>query len=317
MFLVSPEAGRARRACPTSFDVVPYDSIPVSSMENPLRLAFFGDSIIKGCAPWFTNQFSLRFPNVDLVSLNAGVSGETSRDGLARLQELADWRPTVVVLGFGMNDWRKGVSQTEFRKNLEKLIDTLEHVGARVIPCTISPSYEGLRLGTNPEGDEYSEIVRDVALKRRLKIADVNAAWKRKIRPAWRGLRDALHPNKRGYALFCEALAHVVGHPSTTILWQYNGREARCNYRCPYCYYTRLWKPQDMFFGTMDQWRTGFKASFGKQPLYFYLGFGEPMLGGAFPDILDMVVKEPNWQLRVISNIFTSPGECPFNAVGP
>lgn len=272
-------------------------------MENPCKLVFLGDSITRECTPIFEKQLRREYPDVQLEVVNAGVIGETSRDGLKRIEAVVEESPDVVVIGFGVNDWRKGVSKREFKRNLCRMVDRLEAGGARVVPATVSPSTEGVAWGTNSTVDEYSCVVREIALDKRVKIADVSSLWKRTLRPARRGLRDSLHPNRLGYEVICESLMHVVPRRNTTVLWQYNSREAKCNYRCPYCYYIGLHSPSDKFFGTIEQWYEGFKNSFGNQHLVFYLAFGEPTLGAAFYDIVEMVGAELNWGLRMTSNV--------------
>jgi lysophospholipase L1-like esterase len=272
-------------------------------MENPCKLVFFGDSIAKGYAPKFDALLRQEYTDHVIETVNAGISGETSRDGLARLEGVVGEEAHVAVIGFGMNDWRKGVGKTEFRRNISRMVDDFETVGARVILTTINPVTEGDRRRSNAQVDAYNRIVHEVALEKRVKIADVNAMWKDEFRPAQRGLRDAIHPNSKGFELICRALMHIVPRRCTTVLWQYNGHEAKCNYKCPYCYYVGLWHPTDYFFGTVEQWHDGFRRSFGKQPLVFYLAFGEPSIGANFFEILDMAADEPNWQLRMTSNV--------------
>ena len=85
-------------------------------MENPCKLLFFGDSITKGYAPRLEKKLRDNYPEVVLTVVHAGVSGETSRDGLTRIPGLLDERPDLVVIGFGMNDWRKGVDREEYKK---------------------------------------------------------------------------------------------------------------------------------------------------------------------------------------------------------
>lgn len=204
-----------------------------------------------------------------------------------------------------MNDWRKGIFEKEFERNLLYMVDKFEEVNARIILTTINPSCQDSRLlkRSNKIVDEYNCIIRNVAREKRLKIADVNSLWKRDIKPVHRGLRDEIHPNRKGYEIYCKALLRIVPREHILILWQYNGHEAKCNYRCPYCYY--LWAPKgkDYFFGTTEQWHKAFKNCFGNQRLIFYLAFGEPTIGAAFHDIVEMIGSEPNWSLRITSNI--------------
>ena len=274
-------------------------------MENPCKIIFFGDSITKGYAPIFEDELRREYPEIALNVINAGVESETSRDGLARLEPLLDQKPNVAVIGFGMNDWRKGVSRKEYKKNLVKMLDAFEAVGTRVIINTVNPSYDFQKKRYNCEVDEYSQAVREIAYEKRIKIADINARWKCELNRPQKGLRDELHPNLLGYRIMCKALMHIVPRRNTTVLWQYNSHHAKCNYRCPYCYYLGLHSPTDQSFGTIEEWHEGFKGAFGNQHLTAYLGFGEPSLGRMFPEIVDMFGSEANWELRIISNIST------------
>lgn len=272
-------------------------------MENPCRIVFFGDSITRECAAPFADLLANRFPDVKIEAVNAGMIGETSRDGLKRLGTLVQERPQVAVIGFGMNDWRKGVGKGEFRENLSAMVREFLNAGARVVLLTVNPARSGRSRRVRKEPAEYSEVVRGVAQEHRVKVADVNALWKGMLRNPLRGLRDEIHPNRRGYAVYFEALRHVVPHSHTVVLWQYNGRECKCNYKCPYCYYAYSPKSENYFWGKIEDWRRAFKDAFGNQRLVFYLAFGEPTLGEAFYAVVGMIESEPNWSLRITSNI--------------
>ena len=275
-------------------------------MENPCKIIFFGDSITREYVPIFEKILKEEYSDKEIEVINAGVIGETSRDGLKRVPLLLKESAQVVVIGFGMNDWRKGISKKEFEHNLLYMVDKFEEVNGRVILTTINPSYQGSKgilKRSNKTVDEYNCIIRSVAREKRLKIADVESLWKREIKPFHKGLGDEIHPNLRGYAIYCKVLLRVVPREHTVVLWQYNGHEARCNYRCPYCYYSWAPKVGDYFFGTVEQWHKAFKNCFGNQRLIFYLAFGEPIIGAAFHDIVEMIGTEPSWALRITSNV--------------
>jgi lysophospholipase L1-like esterase len=272
-------------------------------MENPCKIIFFGDSITRECTPLFEKVLRKKYTDQEIEIINAGVIGDTSRTGLKRIAPFLDKSPQVVVIGFGMNDWRKEISKQEFKENISKMVDKFNENETRVILLTINPDHQGFFKGTSKEVDEYNYIIREIARKKRIKIADVNSLWKKKIRPPQRGLRDHIHPNRKGYEVFCESLLHVVPQSHTVILWQYNGRECKCNYNCPYCYYALSPKVEDYFFGKIEQWHHAFKEAFGSQKLIFYLAFGEPMLGKSFYDVVSMIEQEPKWNLRITTNL--------------
>ena len=97
-------------------------------MENPCKIIFFGDSITRECAPIFEKVLRERYADKKIEIINAGVISDTSRTGMKRIAPLLDKSPQVAVIGFGMNDWRKGISKQEFKENISKQTN---HAGAQ------------------------------------------------------------------------------------------------------------------------------------------------------------------------------------------
>jgi len=223
-----------------------------------------------------------------------------------RIQSILDQKPDVVIVGFGMNDWRKGVSLELFRQNMRTIVDRLEEHKIRVLLMTINPDYQGFFRGTSRIIDEYNRAIQEVAYEKCIRIVDVNSLWKREIKPYKAGLQDAIHPNKFGYEIICKSLMRVVPRKNTTIVWQYNGEHCACNYKCPYCYVPSNVNIGDHFIGTINLWNDAFKKAFRNQHLTFYISFGEPMLGKKFYDIVEMFATEPNWEMMMTSNLSCS-----------
>lgn len=277
-------------------------------MKKESKIVLFGDSITRSVFPFLKKEIEQKYPEKNYLLINEGINSQTTRDALKRINNIIDIKPDVVVIAFGMNDWRPaveemyGVSKFEYKNNLLKMIDIFESKGIRVLLNTITPSFNFEKNEYNLETKDYSHIVRKVAREKKIKIIDLEVFWKREIPNMKEGLRDYLHPNERGYKLISKYLTILIPRKYTTILWQYNSREAKCNYRCPYCYYIGLHNPEDRFTGYIEQWHERFKEAFGNQNLIFYLAFGEPTIGKNFPDILRMIESEPNWQLRITSN---------------
>jgi acyl-CoA thioesterase-1 len=79
--------------------------------------------------------------------VNAGVSGDTTTDGVERLPDVVALHPAVVILEFGANDGLRGVPVTEAYKNLEVLTEGLKKAGAKVLlagmtlPRNYGPEY--------------------------------------------------------------------------------------------------------------------------------------------------------------------------------
>lgn len=65
--------------------------------------------------------------------VNAGVSGDTSSDGVERLRGVLASRPAIAVIEFGGNDGLRGMPVTGTRANLEQMIVELQKAGAKVL----------------------------------------------------------------------------------------------------------------------------------------------------------------------------------------
>lgn len=76
--------------------------------------------------------------------INASISGDTSRGGLARLPAALDrYRPHLVILELGGNDGLRGLPLTALKTNLAAMIELCRAAGARVLlaEMRIPPNY--------------------------------------------------------------------------------------------------------------------------------------------------------------------------------
>ena len=93
-------------------------------------------------------EAKLKAAHVDATVINAGVSGDTSAGGLARLDwSLAD-NPDAAIVEFGGNDALRGLAPAETEKNLAAILDKLR---SRRIPALLL----GMRAPRNL-GPEYA-----------------------------------------------------------------------------------------------------------------------------------------------------------------
>jgi acyl-CoA thioesterase-1 len=91
-----------------------------------------------------------------LTVVNAGVSGNTSADGLARIDWLLKRKMDVLVLELGGNDGLRGVPVTAMRDNLQGIIERVKqrYPETRIVIA-------GMRLPPNL-GPDYTEAFRKV-----------------------------------------------------------------------------------------------------------------------------------------------------------
>jgi len=117
--------------------------------DNWPVIAAFGDSLSAGFGadqgksyPDFLQQ-DLDRQGLRYRVVNAGISGDTSTDGLVRVDTVIALKPAVVILEFGGNDGLRGLPVAATRANLEQMIVALRKSGAEVVLAgmTLPPNY--------------------------------------------------------------------------------------------------------------------------------------------------------------------------------
>jgi acyl-CoA thioesterase I len=122
--------------------------VPTAKDDRPVIVAF-GDSLTAGYGTDAGNSYP-DFLEKDLNAkgfhyhvINAGVSGNTTKDGLDRLDDVLALKPVVVIVAFGGNDGLRGLPIDSTRKNLDQIVSTLQHAGTKVVlgGITLPPNY--------------------------------------------------------------------------------------------------------------------------------------------------------------------------------
>ncbi len=119
----------------------------------PLTLLAFGDSLTAGyglppdAAPPALLQAMLDADGYAVQVVNAGVSGETTAGGLARLPWLLEDAPDAAILELGANDGLRGVDPAEMESNLMKMLELFKANDVEVL-------FTGMRAMANL-GEEY------------------------------------------------------------------------------------------------------------------------------------------------------------------
>ncbi len=124
--------------------------IPFAAAE-PFRIVGFGDSLMAGysLAPGegFPEklQAALHERGHDVVITNAGVSGDTTSGGLARLDWSVPEGTQLVLLELGANDMLRGVAPSITEANLDAMLTRLKqrHIGVLLIGMRAAPNLGG------------------------------------------------------------------------------------------------------------------------------------------------------------------------------
>jgi len=129
----------------------------------------------------------------------AGVPGEVSAAGLARLPSALDYyQPQLLILCSGGNDFLRKLGKQQAAANIRAMVRAARDRGVAVMLIAVpepglfaSPPdfYQDIakELGIPYEGDALAKILRDNELK-----------------------SDLIHPNAKGYALLAQAVAGVL-----------------------------------------------------------------------------------------------------------
>ena len=127
----------------------------------------FGDSLSAGYGaepgksyPDFL-QKDLNAAGLHWRVVNEGVSGNTTTDGLYRLNEVLAYKPRITIVEFGGNDGLRGLPIATTQANLGRIIQQLEAAGSRILLAglTLPPNYGGEYI------TRFGQIYVDLAKK--------------------------------------------------------------------------------------------------------------------------------------------------------
>ncbi len=111
----------------------PIEIVNLGLIDGPI--VAFGDSLVQGVgASDVSNNFvSLLSRDIGEDIINLGVSGNTTRDGLERLDDVIEIKPRIVMLLLGGNDFLKKIPQDETFANLRSIVERIQNTGASVL----------------------------------------------------------------------------------------------------------------------------------------------------------------------------------------
>ncbi len=164
------------------------------------QIVCFGDSLTEGTGAAAGEDYpSILARELGYPVINAGRSGDTSADGLGRLEaDVLRREPRLVIVLFGGNDFLRQLPLRETKSHLEEIVERIQAQGAMV-------AVVGLKLGLFT--DEYGPIYKEIAEKHgALLIPEVlkGILSDAKLRT------DSFHPNGAGYRIMAERMLKQV-----------------------------------------------------------------------------------------------------------
>lgn len=179
-------------------------------VSRPVKILALGTSLTQGYGlPPGTEipvqlQAALKSAGINATVINAGVSGDTSADGLSRLDWALAEKPDAAILELGSNDMLRGLPPENTEKNLRGILARLKAAKIPVLLCgmgaqrNLGPEYVKRFDSIYPKlAKEYGVLfypfmLEGVALKRELNQA------------------DGMHPNPAGVKVIVNRMLPLV-----------------------------------------------------------------------------------------------------------
>ena len=174
------------------------------------RLAVLGDSLAAGYGLPEQDAFPIKLQaalesrGVACEVLNAGVSGDTSAGGLARLDWVLADQPTHLLVELGGNDALRGLPVEKLRDNINKIVSSAKARGVKVVLAgMLAPPNMG-RSYTDAFRQVYEDVAREQSVPLYPFFLDGVVLTTGMMQA------DGIHPNARGAALIAERIAPLV-----------------------------------------------------------------------------------------------------------
>ncbi|QFR50232.1 arylesterase [Sulfurimonas lithotrophica] len=167
-------------------------------LSSDATVLAFGDSLTYGFGsdksyPDFFKEKTL------LNTINAGVNGEISAEGVERLKDYLAFEPDLVILCHGGNDILQKLPRNELKSNLKKMIKSIKEVGAKVLLVGV-PEFNLLDMDAI---DLYHEVAQEEDV---LYEEDIIGYIQRR-----NNLKsDYVHPNEKGYEMMADTFIEIL-----------------------------------------------------------------------------------------------------------
>ena len=112
----------------------------INKLENINNILLFGDSLMSGYGLKEDQTLSIILENdlkeagYNIKIINGSVSGDTSEDGLDRIDEYtSDSDVDLIILGLGANDMLRRINPDQTENNLRKIIEIIKTKNIKII----------------------------------------------------------------------------------------------------------------------------------------------------------------------------------------
>jgi len=173
---------------------------------EPFTVVAFGDSLTSGhrlpLEEAYPALLEARLASAGLPFrvLNHGVSGDTTDGGLRRLEAALAPQPHIMILELGANDGLRGVPVARVRENLERIIETAQRQGVKVLLCAMDALPRGSILYTLDFHRMYFELAAKYQLPLVPNLLGPVIGNPELMTP------DGVHPNREGARVLADMI---------------------------------------------------------------------------------------------------------------
>ena len=161
--------------------------------EGPI--VAFGDSLTYGQGVSAKDAYPALLEKMwNRKIINLGISGNTSLQGLARKEEIKEFRPSFVLIEFSANDLFKKVPREQTQKALEDIVDYVQNLGAVAVL---------IDTGGNTLMKPYRKMIKKIAKEKKTLYVNgiMDGIFSKKSLKS-----DTLHPNEKGYEIIARKI---------------------------------------------------------------------------------------------------------------
>ena len=175
------------------------------------KVLLFGDSLMSGFGLPEDDHLSvvleksLKFDGYEIQIFNGSISGDTSLDGLDRIEdELSDASYDLIIIGLGANDMLRRINPDQTKQNLEDIINIIMSNNIEIILAgMVASPTNGLSYKK-----KFDKIYPDLSKKFELELIPFllkGVALNPSLNQA-----DGIHPNEKGVLIISETLKDSI-----------------------------------------------------------------------------------------------------------
>ena len=182
-----------------------------NKLENVNKILLFGDSLMSGYGLKEDQSLSIILENdlkeagYNIKVINGSVSGDTSEDGLERIEEyVSNSDIDLIILGLGANDMLRRINPDQTESNLRKIIEIIKTKNIKIILAGMKASpTNGLAYKKKFDdifpklAEEYDLTLIPFLLKKVVLNPKLNQS-------------DGIHPNIEGAKVISETIKESI-----------------------------------------------------------------------------------------------------------